>query len=53
MESFGMRKVSFGFFYCYVKVLKKFVLEWGSFNYEDVDWEFWLEFIDWLNFKFF
>jgi hypothetical protein len=44
----GIRKDTVRMFKNHADIIKKFAQEVRPFNYEDVDWNFRLEFIDWL-----
>ena len=48
MKSTGMRASSLKTYTHYVNTIKWFAKEVGKFDYEDVDWNLRLEFIDWL-----
>ncbi|MCB0631225.1 MAG: tyrosine-type recombinase/integrase [Lewinella sp.] len=48
MKEQGMRMSSWDSFDRHAKILKRFAEEVRPFDYEDVDWNFRFEFIDWL-----
>lgn len=48
MKAHGMRLSSYKPFKLHAGILKEFAQERGRFTYEDVDWNFRLELIDWL-----
>lgn len=48
MKSQGMKMSSWDSFDRHAKVIKRFAREVRPFDYEDVDWNFRFEFIDWL-----
>lgn len=48
MKKQGMRMSSWDSFDRHAKILKRFAKEVRYFDYEDVDWNFRFEFIDWL-----
>lgn len=49
MKRHGMRMSSWDSFDRHAKILKRFAKEVRYFDYEDVDWNFRFEFIDWLS----
>ena len=48
MKKQGMKRGSWAAFQRHANILKKFAEEIRSFDYDDVDWNFRLELIDWL-----
>lgn len=51
MKDHGMRQTSWKGFNRHANILKKFSQEVRPFDYEDIDWNFRLELIDWLTLR--
>lgn len=49
METGGMKPRSIHMFRCHCNNIKRFAQDIGTFDYEDVDWNLRLQFIDWLS----